>query len=97
MTALISAIAVFDTKKIKGIVRFTEDPKTNTIIIDIDVQGLKKNGLHGFHVHECGDISEQCESMCAHFNPFTPLHISNAHFLYNFYLTYIKIFYSIIL
>ena len=30
-------------------------------------------------------------------NNFTPLHISNAHFLYNFYLTYIKIFYSIIL
>jgi Cu-Zn family superoxide dismutase len=32
--------------------------------------GLKKSGLHGFHVHECGDMSDQCESMCAHFNPY---------------------------
>jgi Cu-Zn family superoxide dismutase len=74
MSNPISAIAVFDNKKIKGVVRFTEDPKTDTVIIDIDIQGLKKNGLHGFHVHECGDMSEQCESMCAHFNPFHKEH-----------------------
>jgi Cu-Zn family superoxide dismutase len=74
MSKPISAIAVFDNKKIKGVVRFTEDLKTNSIIIDIDIQGLKKNGLHGFHVHECGDISEQCESMCSHFNPFHKNH-----------------------
>ena len=64
----------FDTKKIKGIVRFTEDIASNTVLIDIDINGLKKNGLHGFHVHKCGDMSEQCESMCAHFNPFNKEH-----------------------
>jgi len=74
MSKPISAIAVFDTKKIKGIVRFTEDIASNTVVINIDVHGLKKNGLHGFHVHECGDMSEQCESMCAHFNPFNKEH-----------------------
>jgi Cu-Zn family superoxide dismutase len=66
----INAIAVFDTKKIKGIVRFQEDFKNDCVVIDIHIQGLKKNGLHGFHVHECGDMSEQCESICAHFNPY---------------------------
>ena len=70
----ISAIAVFDTKKIKGIVRFTEDVKHECVIIDIHINGLKKNGLHGFHVHECGDMSKQCESMCAHFNPYGESH-----------------------
>ena len=40
----------------------------------LNVQRCKKNGLHGFHVHECGDMSEQCESMCAHFNPFGKQH-----------------------
>ena len=70
----IRAIAVFDTKEIKGIVYFTEDLKNNNVIIDINVKGLKKNSKHGFHVHECGDMSDKCESMCAHFNPKNKKH-----------------------
>jgi Cu-Zn family superoxide dismutase len=70
----IQAIAVFDVKKIKGTVIFTEDLENNTVIIDINVEGLKKNGLHGFHVHESGDLTSQCDSMCAHFNPFGKTH-----------------------
>jgi Cu-Zn family superoxide dismutase len=70
----ISAIAVFDTKKIKGTVRFTEDLDNNSVIIDINISGLKKKGLHGFHVHECGDMSEECESMCSHFDPLHKKH-----------------------
>lgn len=70
----IKAIAVFDTKKIKGLVYFTEDLTNNTVVIDIHIEGLRKDGLHGFHVHECGDLSEQCESMCAHFNPYGKKH-----------------------
>jgi Cu-Zn family superoxide dismutase len=70
----IKAIAVFDTKKIKGTVYFTEDLKNDTVIIDVNIEGLKKNGLHGFHVHQCGDMSDKCESMCAHFNPFGKKH-----------------------
>jgi Cu-Zn family superoxide dismutase len=66
----VRAIAVIDGKKVKGIVRFTEDLDRDEVIIDIDLTGLKKKSKHGFHVHECGDMSEQCDSMCAHFNPF---------------------------
>jgi Cu-Zn family superoxide dismutase len=65
---IIHAIAVFD-KKIKGTVIFTENIEKDTVEIDINISGLKKNGKHGFHIHEYGDMSEQCESMCAHFNP----------------------------
>ena len=67
----ISAIAVFDNGPIQGTVRFTENG--NMVLIDIDLKGLKK-GLHGFHVHECGDMSDKCESMCAHFNPYGKNH-----------------------
>ena len=70
----IRAISVFDNKKIKCIVYFTENLSNNTVIIDIHIEGLKKNGLHGFHIHECGDMSEECESMCAHFNPYGKNH-----------------------
>jgi hypothetical protein len=67
MSLPICAIAVFDSK-IKGTVRFTET-HDNRVEIEVHLTGLKKNHPHGFHVHECGDMSEQCESMCAHFIP----------------------------
>jgi len=70
----IQAIALFDSNKIKGTVHFTEDLKNNRIQIKIAISGLKKNALHGFHVHEAGDLSTKCESMCAHFNPFGKTH-----------------------
>jgi Cu-Zn family superoxide dismutase len=70
----VRAVAVFNTKKIKGTVFFTEDLIHDTVIMDIHIEGLKKNGLHGFHVHECGDMTDQCESMCAHFNPYGKNH-----------------------
>ena len=70
----IKAIAVFDSKKIKGKVLFTENLANNTIIIDVNIEGLKKNALHGFHVHEAGDLSDECMSMCSHFNPYNKLH-----------------------
>jgi Cu-Zn family superoxide dismutase len=70
----IQAVAFFDGKKIKGIVLFTEDLKRDLVVIDIHLEGLKKSGLHGFHVHESGDLTSQCESMCAHFNPYNKTH-----------------------
>jgi Cu-Zn family superoxide dismutase len=67
-----SAIAVFDGPKVKGEVVFKEGKKFTTVTLNIS--GLKKNSKHGFHVHECGDFSKGCESMCAHFNPFNKNH-----------------------
>ena len=70
----VQAVAVFQGKKIKGTVTFTEDPTQDQVYIDIDITGLKKNALHGFHVHESGDLTQQCESLCAHFNPYNKTH-----------------------
>lgn len=72
MSDIIQAIAVFDDKKIKGTVRFVED--ADVVHIDINLEGLKKSGKHGFHVHEAGDLSSQCDSACAHFNPYNKIH-----------------------
>lgn len=69
----VQAIAVFDTKKIKGTVFFTETTD-NKVLVEIQLSGLKKSGKHGFHVHQYGDMSEKCESMCSHFNPFNKAH-----------------------
>ena len=64
----IYAIAVFNDT-IKGNVKFSEDLINNQIKIDLHIIGLKPNSLHGFHVHEAGDLTDKCTSMCAHFNP----------------------------
>jgi Cu-Zn family superoxide dismutase len=67
----IKAIAVFNDG-VKGIVKFTE--AGNKVRIDVSISGLKPNSLHGFHVHEAGDLSDKCTSMCAHFNPYGMTH-----------------------
>ena len=68
----IKAIAVFNDTKINGIVKFSEFE--NKVLIEVNIKGLKPNSLHGFHVHESGDLSNKCDSMCAHFNPYNTNH-----------------------
>lgn len=74
MSKSITAIAVFDGPTIKGTVKFTEEQESGLVEIEVYLSGLKKNSLHGFHVHESGDLTDKCESMCAHFNPFKKKH-----------------------
>jgi Cu-Zn family superoxide dismutase len=72
----IKAIAVFDSPTIKGTVKFSEETSATgaRIRIDVNVAGLKPNSEHGFHVHEAGDLTDKCTSMCAHFNPYGKTH-----------------------
>jgi Cu-Zn family superoxide dismutase len=69
----IMAIAVYNAE-INGHVYFVEEPNKNLVRIDLHISGLKPNSLHGFHVHEAGDLSDKCTSMCAHFNPYNKTH-----------------------
>jgi len=58
--------------KIKGTVNFTQDE--NIVKIEIKLSGLTPNHKHGFHIHEAGDLTDKCESACAHFNPYKKKH-----------------------
>lgn len=65
------AVAVlFDSRfRRKGTVHFRQSLKTLTIQVETEGGvGLKK-GLHGFHIHETGDLTEGCKTLCAHYNP----------------------------
>ena len=53
-------------------VRFEEEGEH--IKITVDIRGLKKNKKQGFHIHRYGDLSDGCESMCEHFNPYEKNH-----------------------
>lgn len=69
----IKAIAFFNGEKIKGIVNF-EEKTENKVLVKINLQGLEPNSIHGFHVHESGDLTKGCDSLCAHFNPYNKTH-----------------------
>lgn len=74
MSQAISAVAVLDGKKIKGTIHFHEDIKAKKVVIELDLQGLPKNSVHAFHIHEAGDLTDSCMSACAHFNPYYKNH-----------------------
>ena len=75
-----SAIAVLDMGRVKGVVRFVK--QKGGVKVKYEIKGLK-DGMHGFHIHEYGDMSEGCKSACSHFNPDKKhhggLHSHDAH------------------
>ena len=52
---------------VKGSILLIQAPGTPTLIKGT-ITGLKP-GLHGFHIHEFGDMSDGCKSMGGHYNP----------------------------
>ena len=66
------AVAVINAGKINGTVIFRQ--KDDHVRIYINISGLNKNHLHGFHIHETGDLREGCKSCCAHYNPTNTTH-----------------------
>lgn len=68
-----SAVAIVkdDSDKIKGVVRFsavTDDKHATGCVVDGVIDGLAP-GLHGIHIHECGDLSNGSKSLGQHYNP----------------------------
>jgi Cu-Zn family superoxide dismutase len=67
-----SCIAVLSPDKsitgnhVRGIVEFFQYSKN--LHIKYEITGLA-NGEHGFHIHQCGDLTKGCNSGCSHFNP----------------------------
>jgi superoxide dismutase, Cu-Zn family len=71
----IIATTYFDHPYIKGNIEFYEDTTNNQVNIIGQLKSTKyKDSIHGFHVHEAGDLSEKCMGACAHFNPYHKNH-----------------------
>ncbi len=67
------AIAIFLNSKITGKVIF-EEQENDLILVKVELEGFEREGKYGFHIHESGDLSQGCKSMCAHFNPTNKTH-----------------------
>lgn len=59
-------------RNVQGVARFVQLDE-ETCVVEGTIDGLSP-GLHGLHVHECGDISRGCDSTGDHFNPFDHPH-----------------------
>ena len=74
---LSSAVAVlgypmgFTTRGVRGVVRFTQ--LDEECVIDGTIDGLQP-GAHGFHIHTSGDLSQGCNSLGDHYNPYGSPH-----------------------
>lgn len=63
------AVAVFNTRLVKGEVVFTQ--KKSGVEIQATFTHLK--GLHGFHIHKAGDLrGEGCKNACDHYHVGSP-------------------------
>jgi len=56
---------------VSGIIKFIQNG--DNVKINYNIEGLT-NGLHGFHIHEYGDLTDNCNSACSHFNPTNSNH-----------------------
>uniref|UniRef100_A0A023F796 Extracellular superoxide dismutase [Cu-Zn] n=2 Tax=Triatoma infestans TaxID=30076 RepID=A0A023F796_TRIIF len=71
--AMVGGPVGYSSSQIQGVVRFIQ-ANDDVCIVDGTIDGLSP-GLHGLHIHECGDISQGCASVGDHFN----LNGSNRH------------------
>ena len=66
-TTVIAQCDLQHSDKVKGSILLMQAPGTPTLIKGT-ITGLEP-GLHGFHIHEFGEMSDGCKSMGAHYNP----------------------------
>ena len=57
---------------VNGLVKITH-PKGGKSKINVRITGLAE-GQHGFHIHQFGNLTEECKTAGPHFNPNKRLH-----------------------
>ncbi|CAG9535421.1 unnamed protein product [Cercopithifilaria johnstoni] len=67
------AIAVLRSNTANGIIYFQQNDENSPTTIYGEISGLTP-GLHGFHIHQYGDATNDCISAGSHFNPFGNTH-----------------------
>lgn len=66
--ALEASLKAASGSKVKGTVQFM--PETNGVRVVANLEGLKPNSKHGFHIHDKGDCSDpKFKSAGDHWNP----------------------------
>ncbi|KAF8773825.1 Superoxide dismutase [Cu-Zn] like protein [Argiope bruennichi] len=67
------ATCTINNGEVQGTIQLYQDRVTAPVTVTGEIRGLSP-GLHGFHVHEFGDLSGGCASAGGHFNPYDKRH-----------------------
>ena len=64
-------VSVFHTclLTIQGELLLYQNDENSALIITGVVAGVAPDGLHGFHIHQFGNLSDSCKGAGPHFNP----------------------------
>lgn len=68
MKAVVKLVPHNVAKNVTGNLLIVQSVENGPVTITGSIYGLSP-GLHGFHVHEKGDLSNGCVSTGKHFNP----------------------------
>ncbi|XP_034950180.1 superoxide dismutase [Cu-Zn]-like isoform X2 [Chelonus insularis] len=66
--AIVTIMPHDSSKMVTGSVKFVQSTPNGPVTVTGTISGLTQ-GQHGFHIHEKGDLSKNCTSTGAHFNP----------------------------
>ncbi|CAL1285483.1 unnamed protein product [Larinioides sclopetarius] len=67
------ATCTINNGEVQGVIQLYQDRVTAPVTVSGEIRGLSP-GLHGFHIHQYGDLSGGCASAGGHFNPFQKNH-----------------------
>ena len=67
-----NAICVIRNNQVNGVIKINEINR-HMVHITGQITGLSP-GLHGFHIHRCGNLEKECDSCCDHYNPHGKKH-----------------------
>jgi Cu-Zn family superoxide dismutase len=73
MTKAVCILLEDNNSGVSGVVHFSQASEDAPTSIEGEIKGLEA-GLHGFHVHEFGDLTQGCTSAGSHYNPFGKTH-----------------------
>jgi len=59
---------------VSGLLSFYQQDSSSPVILTGTLTGFTTSGLHGFHVHEFGGISDNCNAAGLHLNPLNMTH-----------------------
>ena len=69
----VAAFSGLSEEPVEGYVLFSQPKDSETVTVDVQLWGFDTTDadtMHGFHVHENGDMGNLCTNMDGHYNPY---------------------------
>jgi Cu-Zn family superoxide dismutase len=69
----LNAICILKSEKVNGIIYFHQCKPKSHVKVKFSLKG-EPFKIHAIHIHEYGDMTNGCESLGSHYNPYNTTH-----------------------